>query len=224
MFFITVMGDDMMIDMGSEIFLQVPDNLKKVVLHAGKVVDHDEEFYTADFGFDLEDGQEKVIPVQPEQEVLIFSEIRGEFMKHSARITEILQSEPAPVIRYESTSQLVSAENRQCYRASTVISDMFIKFGPEERCPLLDVSASGFAVMSEKSYNVGETVDVVIEFDGKQYTGSGSIQSIDYREPGQVRYGLLGMGSKSGDNLVKGLAHITMSIQRQQLRRLAGAV
>lgn len=213
-----------MIDVGSKIFLQVPDN-KKNTLYATEVVAHEDDLYTADFGIEVKGHRDVEINIEVGQDVFIYCELNGEFMKQSACVDEIIQTDPHLVLHYKVTSKLVSAENRQCYRASTVISDIYTVFGDEEKCPLLDVSASGFAVMSHKQYKIGDVVNVVIDFEDQLFSGSGSVQSIDDNCTGRYRYGLLGMVENNNDDgLLEGLRHITMAIQRQQLKRLAGVV
>ena len=94
---------------------------------------------------------------EPGLEVLIYSHIEGKFMKQAARIDAVLASVKRD-IRFELTGEPVSAESRDCYRVSTVLTDLTAKLGTEEGCPLLDVSATGFGVAATGRYHIREVV------------------------------------------------------------------
>ena len=142
-------------------------------------------------------------------------------MQQPARIEAVLQSEPRTVFGFETTGELVSAEARQCYRVSTVMASLTAVVADEE-CPLLDVSASGFAILSTAQHKMGKVVTVVLHYKGTKYTGQARIQSIREMPDGRIRYGFNAQDSKrAGGDLHKGQRQITMDVQREQLRRFA---
>lgn len=203
-----------MMSLGLDIFVQLPGESKERILHPGTIVEGEGNCYTAE----LED-----LDLSPEvgQDVAIFREIKRKFMRQAARIDALLESEGKPIIRFELTGELVSAESRECYRASTVMADLTVKLGPEDACPLLDVSATGFAVVASESYKIGEVVPATLRYEDQQYTGTASVESIRELSRGRIRYGMsLADDRHSGSTLKRGVLHIAMSVQREHQRRL----
>ena len=201
-----------MMSLGLGIFLQVPGESKERILHRGTIVEGRGDCYTAEF-------EDQELSPELGQEVVIYRDIEGTFMKQAARIDAVLTSEHKHDIRFEVTGQPVSAETRECYRVSTVTTGLTAKLGPEDCCPLLNVSATGFAVVATGCYNIGEVVPAILDYEDQQYTGRARIQSIRDLNGGRIRYGLhLIDGRRAGGTLKKGVLHITMSVQRQHLR------
>ncbi len=215
-----------MLNMGTNAFLQSPNNSNNV-LYPTTIVETDanSSLFTA-VPNEEADSPDQSFFVETGQEILVYHEVRGEFMKQSACIEEIRLTESGPAFCFITTSDLVSAENRQCYRTSTVISDLVADLGPEQNVPLLDVSATGFAVVATKQYKIGNIVDVVLYYEDRQFSGTGCIQSVKELSGGRIRYGLLGAhDNKPEDNLKKkGLEFVSTAVQRIQLQRLSGAV
>ena len=78
-------------------------------------------------------------------------------------------------------------------------------------------------MVSPKQYKTGQILNVELVFEGKRYTGQGSIQSMTQMPDGQTRYGVNCVKSTaSPQSLPKGVQQVSMSVQRRQLSRLAG--
>ncbi len=205
-----------MLHIGTKMFMQVPDNSGRRILYPATVVEVVEGIITAEF-------ETPVYEAEAEQEVFVYHEIFREFMKQSAKVDEISETNPRSVIRLHTISEPVSAENRQCYRVSTVLADLIAGLGPEEACPLLDVSATGFALIAKNKYDIGNHIEVTLYFEDAEYSGLGCVQSVRTLSKERFRYGFLGVEDKqSRGNLMKGLKVINASIQREQMKRLAG--
>lgn len=214
-----------MLNMGTKMFLQIPDNSKKGLLYPSVIAEKDNDVYTSDFEKEVEFNLEQDFLFVAGMEIFVYHEIQQEFMKQAATVEEIIPTEFLPSICFRTTSEPVSAENRQCYRVSTVMSEMYAKFGSEDRCSLLDVSATGFAVSACQGYNIGEIVETTLYFEDQKFDGTSSIQSVFELAPDRFRYGMLCCNDKNeGENLQKGLEQICFAVQRQQLKRLSGAV
>lgn len=216
-----------MLKMDTKMFLQSANSLDNVLFPVTIVeVDTKNLIYTAVFDEENEYVPEQCITFEAGQDILVYHEERCEFMKQSASVEEILHSESGSSFCFKTTSELVSAENRQCYRTSTIITGLLAEFGPEQDTPLLDISPTGFAVVSTKPYNIGDIVDVVLHYENQKFYGAGCVQSIQALPKGRIRYGLLGVNDKKpSDNLKKkGLVFISAAIQRLQLQRLAGVL
>ena len=89
---------------------------------------------------------------------------------------------------------------------------------------MVDVSATGFAVIAAEQYMVTDIIEVTIRFEGETFNGRGRIESARELGVGRTRYGLHCVDGKSTDEtLSKGLQQISAAVQRQHLRRLSRA-
>jgi len=205
-----------MLHIGTKMFMQIPDNSGQRILYPATVVEVVDGIITAEF-------DTPIVAIEAEQEVFVYHDMYQEFMKQSAVVDEHIETETQSVIRFHTTSEPVSAENRQCYRVSTIIADLVARLGPEEACPLLDVSATGFALFAKHKYNIGNHVEVTLYYEDEEYSGLGCVQSVRTLSKERFRYGFLAVDDKhSQGNLLKGLKVINASAQREQLQRLSG--
>lgn len=203
-----------MLTPGIGFFIQIPGKTKERILHAATVLEIRDGTYTAEI-------EEDHLVLEAGQDILVYCEVQHRFMQQPARIEAILQTDPHQVIGFETTGEPISAEARECYRVSTVMANL-TAIVIDESCPLLDVSASGFAVLSTTRHKMGRVVNVAVRYGDEQYQGEARIQSIREMPDGRIRYGLNALEDRGVDaNLQKGQREITMDIQRQQLKRLA---
>lgn len=229
-----------MLAIDAGIFLRMPLESDKRILHPAVIKECREKVFTVEV--------DEPLKLEAGDEILVYYEIKREFMQQPARVDAVLMSDPeaepddesagdaegesdreaeTPVkmmIGFETTGDPVSAESRQCYRVSTALAGLTTQLGNETGCQLLDVSASGFSVISSARHKLGSIVPAVLHHDGRTYKGKACVQSIRELEPDRIRYGLYCVENRSitGD-LQKGMQTISMAVQRQQLRRLAGS-
>jgi hypothetical protein len=163
-------------------------------------------------------------------QALVYFDQRKDFMKQSARMELCIHEDDADqvdgIMRYsiELLGEAVSAESRQCYRVSTSISGRMAKFADEGDVALVDVSATGYAVIGTRIRNVGEIVKTTLEHEGREFTGYACVQSICHLDATRIRYGMYSLEKRQpGNNLNQGLLTISMAVQREQLRRLSRA-
>lgn len=202
---------------GHTVFVQFPGNTRKRILHPCTV--------TQVSGMNaltvLPEDQALLFEVG--QEFLIYFEQRRQFMQQPARVDALLDINSGTLIALQTIGDPVSAESRQCYRVSTALSNLLITFDGMENCSLRDVSVTGFAVISPNEYKIGQVVDAELVFEGKKYAGQTSVQSICHMPNDNTRYGVNCVkASPAPLTLTKGVQQISMSVQRQQLSRLAG--
>lgn len=200
----------------STIYLRFPGQCDQKVLHPAKVltVKSSRTFSVLpqDAALTLKDGVE----------LLIYFEFGGKFVQQSARIGPPAGDDPEAGTEMETIGEWVSAESRQSYRISTVMSNLTATFGGEKNCPLQDISISGFALIASAIYPVGEIVDAELTHDGKTFTGRVTVQSVREAINGQYRYGVNCVKDKpSATSLAKGVQLISMNEQRSKLSRLS---
>lgn len=90
----------------------------------------------------------------------------------------------------------------------------------EEELDVQDLSATGFAVIASKDYQIGQTIEVGIMHEEERCHGVASVQSIRAFGPGRIRYGLRAIEEDphTGEFL-QVLQRISLAVQREQLQR-----
>ena len=209
-----------MFQVDQNIFFQKPSKSEQRILHAGKVICVEGDLVTGTF-------EEEQLGFEEGLEFLVYYDFKREFMKQPARIQTVIEVDrefdARASIAFQTCGEPASAESRQCYRASTVISKRKISIGSEDRCPLLDVSLFGFAFIGTKSYQIGQILKTIITHESQTFQGTAAVQSIQVLPDGRIRYGMYCSNDRNSDaDLQKGLHLLSMAVQREQLKRLAG--
>ena len=208
-----------MLSIDTRFFVCVPGESQRRILRPATVVEVNQDIYVAEL-------EEKDIPLGEGQAIVVYYEIRGEFMPQPGTVTACSPADGQEPDRIGLTTsgRAVSAESRQCYRVSTVTADLAVAVDDDDHCPLTDVSVTGLSFISDNPYEPGNIVPVRLEHDQASFEGSACVQSIKPLGSGRTRYGLYCVEHRAdASNLSKGLNQISMAVQRQQLRRLAGA-
>ncbi len=204
-----------MLGMDKELFVQISGESDRRILHPAKVVGVTDGVFTAE-------PEETDLELCDGQEVLVYYNVRRDFVKQAARVSGELQTEPRVMFSFETLGDTISADGRECYRVSTVISDLTAELGTETECKLLDISTTGFAVESTQSFNVAGIVDAAISHDGERFAGPVCIQSVRELRRGGIRYGVSCAEDRSSQsNLLEGVRRVSTAVQREQLQRLA---
>jgi hypothetical protein len=213
-----------MVGIGKGCFLQLPGAGKRRVLHPAKVLGFSDGVYTAEVeNIDL--------AIEPDQHVVVYFEAGREFMQQSAQVGDVDRAdvvddtEPRLMVAFSTSGEPASAESRQIYRVSTVMADLVAAFAQEEGCPILDLSTCGFSVAATKVHQLGDVIHASVVFDGRTFSGNVCIQSVKELSKGRMRYGLHCADDKAQQgSLASGLPQMSVAVQREQLRRMSGAV
>ena len=171
-----------------------------------------------------------------DQEALMYFTPKREFMQQIGRITAIevadtpVNPEEAevedrgPIFVLEPIGDPISAESRQYYRVSTISARIEARFGEGAKLQVQDLSATGFAVLSDERFSIGQLVDVAIRHEDESCHGKVSIQSLRELESGKLRYGLRAIEEDPhARNFLKTLHQISLAVQRDQLARTGNA-
>ena len=205
-----------MVKPGMDVFIQINPDSKKRVLSPGTSIALTEDGVTAEF----EDG---MLELQEGQELLFYFEHRQQFMQQAARVQTLLEEEPKRIVEFELIGDPVSAESRQNFRVSTLGSEISCTVGEESDCPVLDVSATGFSVWAKQERSIGDIVDIVLCYEGRELSGQASVQSAQPHKGELKRYGLHAVRDGGDEGLQSELIRVSMSLQRAQLARLSGS-
>jgi hypothetical protein len=198
----------------SEVFLSDPAGAERRDLHRGRIASIEGGLIQAeldDCKADIRAGQALT---------MYFSDGRN-FMQQPAHVQALLQSQPTKIIALQPSGEPEPAEGRDCFRVSTVISDLTASLGNEDDCPLADISPNGCAILATTSYPVGKSLTMIIRHDGTTYTGAVTVQNTRDADEGRFRHGLRCVENSA--ELRQGLQRITMAVQRDQLKRIQGA-
>ncbi|MHC4082801.1 MAG: PilZ domain-containing protein [Planctomycetota bacterium] len=199
----------------TKIFLNLPRGTRRHMLHPGRIRDAGKGGYTAEL-------DESDVLLGPGQDLFVYYYLRHRFVKQSARVDAVMQTDPTLVVGFQTTGEPMPAEGRESFRVSTVMADLTVTVGAETECRLLDVSHTGFAVEATQRYDIGQVVSVTLRYQGRQFSGKAQVQSIRELDLGKVRYGLHAVEDRaSGGDLRKGQQHISAAVEREQLRRLS---
>jgi hypothetical protein len=202
-----------MLTSGSAMFLMIPDATNKRVLHPGKVIESDAMNFVCEF--------EQPIAPTAGANVNAYADVRGKFMQQGASVVEVRQSQPKPIVAFARVGQAVSAESRQAFRVSVVVAGLVAQIDGTKGCQLVDVSPTGFGAILLKEYQIGSTICVTLNHEGHEVRTTARVQTVKPLPGGKFRCGFLPTEKNGSAN--KMLAQITASMQRSQLRRLAGA-
>lgn len=172
------------------------------------------------------------------QEILMYFNGKREFMQQVGRLTAVEEAEAegqeesttgvtggvGPVFTIETVGDPISAESRETYRVSTISAGLEARVGVAENVSVQDLSSTGFAVLCEDEYQLGQTVEVGIAHGEEECHGIASIQSIRQLGAGRIRYGLRAIeeDAHTGEFL-QVLQRISLAVQREQLQRSGGA-
>lgn len=203
---------------GTGCFVQVPDGSDKCILHPIVIQEFNQDTYTVELKeFDA-------APLESGQDIFVYYDFKNEFMRQPASIGVIVELSSGFTFTFQFTGDAVSAERRQCYRVSTVMADVSSTFGEEDNCEVVDISATGFAVIAARQYKITEIIVATIQFEGMMVNTQCRIESVQELSNGRIRYGLHCLDGKTIDERQsKGLQQIFATIQRQQLRRMSQA-
>jgi hypothetical protein len=154
-----------------------------------------------------------------ETEVALHFEERRKFWQQAGRVVRNDSPEPL-VLGVQLVGAPVSAEARQCFRVSCLGANIRATIDEEEGCEVVDLSATGLAFYGRRDFALGRRVRVVLTYDGRSYTGHGTIQSSRRMTPKTTRYGVHCTDTHQ-DTLARSLAAINLSVQAGQQRRMA---
>lgn len=207
-----------MLSQGKDVFILLPGEKRERVLHQGTVTECSEASFVAEFG--------EVLDLTVGVELLAHAEVNRKFMQQGATVQAVLSASPKTIIAFTRTGQPIAADSRQSYRVSLAAHNLPAKINNDQRCQLIDVSATGFGVVSTTELSIGETVTATVGYNGVTATGEARIQSARDFGGGKFRYGLHAVEAQRGkpkSELQVALMKISLEVQRDQLRRMARA-
>ena len=202
-----------------QVFIQLLAETSRRVLHAADVVSFDEGVVT---GTRVQTRP----PLPPGTALLLYYEINRNFMKHPARVLEVVKGSQDDknllAFKLELIGQPVPAESREYYRVVTALDGLTATIGEQGEGWLVDVSVTGFAVIAKPGLKNGTTMPVTLRYENATFTGNAGLQSITPLDAKRTRYGFSSVESESSE-LARGLRTTNLEVQRIQLKRLSGA-
>ncbi|MCE9588973.1 MAG: hypothetical protein K8S99_00430 [Planctomycetes bacterium] len=207
-----------MLTTGKDVYILLPGESTERVLHQGTVTECSAEAFVAEFG--------EVLEVEVGTTLLTHAEFNRKFMQQGATVQAILAPSPKTIIAFRRDGQPINADTRSSYRVSLAAHNLPARINDDQLCRLLDVSATGFGVVSKTQWNVGDVVTATVGYNGITGIGEARVQSVRDAGAGRFRYGLHAVEARQGrsrSDLQIGLMKISLEVQRDQLRRMARA-
>ncbi len=124
------------------------------------------------------------------------------------------ESRPVSVV-LERIGDPALAESRECYRVRTAVLNVTVDFGSCPECELVDISRTGFAVLSDESVEEDSLVEAALPNGESFVHGHVRIQSARQLRNGRYRYGFVVVGR----GMQNACASLSTELQRQMLRR-----
>ncbi len=203
-----------MLELGSAVYLLLQTGPKGRVLQAGKVLVSNAVSFTAEF--------EQSITLTLGADMIAMGETNGRLFQQGVSVAEIVQAEPKPTAAFNRVGEIVSAEQRQMFRVSVATSGMAARIGSERNCQVVDLSHEGFGAVLKHELKIGSLVQVTLNYEGKTvFTSLARVQTTKLRPDNTFGHGFLVPDAKSAAR--KAMQQLSSLLQRQQLRRLAGA-
>lgn len=216
-----MLGSRGLLNIGGAFFLQVPEESTERILHPAKVIGLMGNILTAVFE-DRDLGITDGLDVVERQDVFIYFEARRDFLQQAGQILKVLEEELKPTFEIETTGEPASVESRKYYRVSTVTAGLTADITGDGQRQVVDVSCTGFSVISSRQYAIGNSVEAMLVHKDKQYRGKVCVQSIRVLGKDRIRYGLLCVENRTAaGNMLRGLELMTVALQTEQLRRLS---
>jgi hypothetical protein len=201
-----------MLNVGTSVFISIPDETKAPIYHLGKVIETDAEMFMAEF------SQVQALPVG--FNVNAFGEVDGKFYRQSAVVKEVNRVKPCPIMTFQRSGPLMLAEKRASYRVHISRAVIAGRIGDEMRCAVTDVSPEGFGAITSTALEVGSFVNIHIQYEAEILRGQVRIQSINAMSNGKHRCGFL--VPERDAKMRRSLERIASMIQRKHLRTIAG--
>jgi hypothetical protein len=194
-------------------FLLVPSSSNKPVLLPAKVIESNGQCYAIQF--------DEAPAVEVGLETLAYCDVRGKFFQQGATLIEIKTDSPKPPFVFARVGEAVSAEQRQTFRVSVALSNITAEVSGRKKCHVVDFSPEGLAVITSPGFAPGSVVKVQLAHEEYTITADARVQTIKVLPTRKVRYGLLVPNTAVAAR--KSLLKMSMTFQRTQLKRLAGA-
>ncbi len=172
-----------------------------------------------------------------EQQLSLFYEQDRKFVQQPTQLEGVLQRSAADspthdeiremdldtcagraVVVFELLGTPSIADNRGCYRVRAASYGINVVFADRDDCELMDVSHTGFALLSEQQFAAGDVVRACLPEDSGAVCGHVRIQSARQLRDGRYRYGVVCLGKATET----ACARLATELQRQQLLRHAG--
>lgn len=131
---------------------------------------------------------------------------------------DLTDSVDRAVVVLEAQGVPAQADHRACYRVRAASSAIQVHFGDRDDCDLMDISQTGFALLSDQQHAQGAVVNACLPVaDDRTVCGAVRIQSVRPLRSGRYRYGVTCLEPA----FQKACVELTMDLQRERLRQLA---
>ena len=205
-----------MLTEGSSIYLGLDDPSGGRVLHAGIIAAIAQDHWTIEF-------ENSELPIRTGDARLVYYHHIKAFVQRHVHVEEQSRMGSRLRVVMKVSDDAIPSDTRQEFRVSVIDAGLTATLDTEEGCAVQDISMSGFGVVSDREYSIGQTLDATLHSEDEDFSGRVEVQCVRQIDAERARYGLRGLfEAKGGDSLQGGLMRMIMGIHRQHLRRISG--
>ena len=142
-----------------------------------------------------------------------------QFLEQVCQITGVISANKGARYEFAPEGPPKSSDSRSGKRIP-IHESLVARFGGEPDCPVLDISASGvavIAVIADQRYEVGHTTSFEMWVRDEHYQGTVTIQNIGQAPHGRIRYGLRCNPDEGEQNLCRSMSRLWVALQRKCL-------
>ena len=206
-----------MTSINSGIFIEGGSNSGQRVLHPAEILGSTGGVFTAK-------SQTAELAFELGEALMVYYQRGRSFVKQPALIESCDTSQRLAKIQFAFRGEAVSAEQRESYRVSTIMTELCVDIVDEMGCKLVDISVTGCSAIASGRYRQRQLVRITLYHEGEPISGQAIVRGVKRLDAERTRYGLLCVIERDSDGaLKKGLREITMAVQRSQLQRLSRA-
>jgi len=161
--------------------------------------------------------------IEAGQPALLYFVWNQRFSQQPGRVSQVLAEPEGLRLALMPTGRLASAESRECFRVSAIHADLWASLGPNLRCEVVDISASGFSAYVPEPLPEGSLIELTLESGDESVSGVVRVQNLRKAPGGRLRCGFHCVDDpRRNQLLLRTLPRINMALQREQLARRAG--
>jgi hypothetical protein len=158
-------------------------------------------------GLDLENGDE----------VDLFSQGHDDFIRQRWLVTPHHATAHSSNLWLVPIGESESGSMRASPRVRTALDGIFLRFGSEDDCMVIDISEDGIAIVAGAKMEIDSLVPVMLKFNDLHFTGHVVVCSVTSQPRGRMRYGLMVQPDVDDCDLRRMLPKLTTALQVKKL-------
>ena len=149
--------------------------------------------------------------------VEVHYEWEGAFWIQPCRARSCRKSDDLGHVNLEPDGERTRSDQRLTERVDACLAGATVRVDDSPACLVLNASEHGIALVSTRQYELGQKVDIRLDWNGKYWSGQASVKRVYSSQDGSTIYGLRAATTYSGVELREGLARIVATLKFQSV-------